>query len=154
METVNTRKIAALLLLAGLLVGCGKPSASPTPGVAASKAASSVEAPPADVPDTPPPSRSVAVTALSTAHTSCLGGSISDDGKTLVMATEGKKGPGDATTRQVGCVLSALQATGDVIEHMFNTVGSDGEQTGSWGNYKAKWTYSTELGLKVTITQK
>jgi hypothetical protein len=72
---------------------------------------------------------------------------------TLTLDGRGTGDDGGLRPADIVCVLDKLRVTDDVQAHIDATRAIDGMQTDHWGSYKARWTYSTQHGLLLTISQ-
>lgn len=100
------------------------------------------------------------LTALEQAVSDCAGGEIQDDGSTLILdmavtLPDGSKdyATGDTDAEDLGCVLESLDTPESIIQQMEQTRALDGMQSGSWGEFEAKWTYHPDDGLDVIFTE-
>lgn len=76
---------------------------------------------------------------------------LGDGDKTLIIKTLGEESPG-ASMDQMDCVLKELEATDAIQSEMASTRALDGTKSGSWGTYKATWSYHPNSGVRMTIT--
>ena len=85
------------------------------------------------------------------------GGDLADGGKTLIIDLRGTspaeqvRGAMDADT--FGCVMAELEVLSSVTSHIQGTRALDGQQTDTWGDFSARWTYHPDHGLQMTIEQ-
>jgi hypothetical protein len=77
-----------------------------------------------------------------------LGGIEGDGGHSASMST---KGSDAMTVEQIGCVLGSLKTPDSVLSQISGTTAMMGVQSGSWGDYQAKWTYHPDNGLHVIV---
>lgn len=76
---------------------------------------------------------------------------VVDHGMSLTLSTGGKESVGDATVRDVVCVLDELEAPNYVEEHIYSTRALDGQQSDTWGDWEVRWTYHPDSGLRITV---
>lgn len=93
-------------------------------------------------------------TALQTAAQECsLSHLLADDGTSLTL---------DRNTSdrmhlrhvKIECILPALDTPQHVIDHIYSTRALDGQQTDTWGNIEARWTYHPDSGQQITFVEK
>lgn len=96
---------------------------------------------------------------LAQAEASCRvpgrsGLTLRDNGKTLIIDTQGEEDLGGVAVGTLVCVMEYLQAPAAVTEHMDSTRALDGRQTDSWGSFTAGWTYHPDAGVDMVIQQR
>lgn len=79
---------------------------------------------------------------------------IGDGGRTLTMDEKGRDEDDGAPRLLMSCIFDQLHTPTRVLEHINRTSAMSGEQTDTWGRYRAGWTYHPSRGLKITITRK
>ena len=93
------------------------------------------------------------------AVSTCLSGtedddyaSIGDSGHTLTLNGAGNIGRGlDASAHS--CVLDSLHLPDSVRAKIGQTHALDGQQTATWDDIEASWTYHPDAGLDVVLTR-
>lgn len=76
---------------------------------------------------------------------------LADGGKSLTLDTMGKDETSGDDLESIACVLGAMKAPEYVINHIDSTRALDGQQTDTWDDYEARWTYHPDAGLNFTI---
>jgi len=76
-----------------------------------------------------------------------------DEGRTLIVDTQGEEDLGGASIEQLYCVLGELGVPASITARMGNTRGLDGVQTGSWPGYLVTWSYHPDTGLDLIIEE-
>lgn len=90
--------------------------------------------------------------ALEAATDACGAGRVGDDGRSLVLDTEGEDwGSGDLTLVDTMCVLDELDVPDVVLDKMGATRSLDGRQTDSWDGIEVSWSYHPDDGLDVIL---
>ena len=59
--------------------------------------------------------------------------------------------PGMMLTIYQACIMQAVDTPARVQDRIETTGGVDGQQTDSWDQYSARWTYQPEEGLTLTV---
>lgn len=85
-----------------------------------------------------------------TCHTSMPSFDVEDGGHTLIMMVGGGNGMSNDT---MTCVFNSLDVPASVREHIGTTRALDGQQTDSWDDFTARWTYHPDDGLQMTIRE-
>lgn len=75
---------------------------------------------------------------------------IEDAGHTLNLLVGGPTG---MSTDAMTCVFNSLDIPDAVRQHIGTTRALDGQQTDSWDDYTARWTYHPDDGLQMTIRE-
>lgn len=75
---------------------------------------------------------------------------IEDAGHTLNLIVGGPVG---MSTDGMTCVFNSLDVPDAVRQHIGTTRALDGQQTDSWDDYTARWTYHPDDGLQMTIRE-
>lgn len=73
---------------------------------------------------------------------------VEDGGHTLILTVGGSDG---MDTDTMTCVFNSLNIPDAVRQHIGTTRALDGQQTDSWDDYTARWTYFPDDGLQMTI---
>lgn len=81
------------------------------------------------------------------ASTCGLYGHDSDNGHTLTL-----NAPKGVSFERVACVYEETEMPQSVRDHIGSTRALDGQQTATWGDYAARWTYHPDAGLDITFT--
>jgi hypothetical protein len=74
---------------------------------------------------------------------------IEDAGHTLIITVGGAY----MTSTMMTCVFNSLNVPSAVREHIGTTRALDGQQTDTWDDYTARWTYHPDDGLQMTIRE-
>jgi hypothetical protein len=75
---------------------------------------------------------------------------VEDAGHTLIMTVGGDGGMSSDT---MTCVFNSLNIPASVREHIGTTRALDGQQTDTWDDFTARWTYHPKDGLRMTIQE-
>ena len=78
---------------------------------------------------------------------------VVDQGKTLMLDTQGREDMSGDSTAVVGCILNVLGAPQSVAAHMDQTRALDGMQTAEWGGINARWTFHPSAGMTLVLTE-
>ena len=82
----------------------------------------------------------------------CLhGDETTDGGDTLVLEQQGEDDYTGLEWEYIECVLEWLDVPDRVMAHIGDTRALDGQQTDSWDDLEARWTYHPDDGLEMTI---
>jgi hypothetical protein len=85
-----------------------------------------------------------------TCRTSMPSYDIEDAGHTLILTVGG---PNGMSSDSMTCVFNSLNVPASVREHIGTTRALDGQQTDSWDDFTARWTYHPDDGLQMTIRE-
>jgi hypothetical protein len=131
--------VAAAILLALILAGCG--GGSQDPGAAKNSKAASKLAP---VLDKCQDTISEAVGGLKGGEVHTTGEFISLSDGSLLIETPSPQGDRMSLIALIAaeCVLSETNAPGSVRQAIESTTGMDGRQSETYGDYKVSWSYS------------
>lgn len=98
------------------------------------------------------PAAEVSSTPLEAAADTCDAGRIADNGRTLLVDTQGEEDATGDSMDDLVCLLLSLDTPTAVIDHMSSTRALDGMQTNSWDEFDARWNYHPNSGMGLTIT--
>lgn len=76
---------------------------------------------------------------------------ISDAGRSLLFDTKGEDEPSGASVSDLVCILAALEVPAHVVDKMDRTTALAGNQTATWNNFKAEWSYHPDRGMDGVI---
>lgn len=77
---------------------------------------------------------------------------VEDDGRTLVVETEGEEiGSVGIPYEALSCVYEALEMPASVVAKIGNTRAMDGMQDATWDNFSAFWTFHPDDGLSLVV---
>jgi hypothetical protein len=79
--------------------------------------------------------------------------SVADGGDTLVVDGKGGDDLIGADINDIVCVLDALKMPTSVRSEITATRALDGRQQGTWGDYRASWSYHPDTGLNLVVTR-
>jgi hypothetical protein len=77
---------------------------------------------------------------------------LGDGGTTLVVDHKGEDDYTGATTVDLFCIISALEAPSSVTSHMQQTTSMDGRQTETWNGITVSWSYHPDRGMDSVFT--
>lgn len=74
-----------------------------------------------------------------------------DENKSMTLNAGAEDGSSRDEISDVTCVLEHLDAPSYVTEHISSTRALDGQQTDTWDDMTARWTYHPDAGLTITF---
>ena len=143
MKSRAVAAIAAASLIGTALSGCGV-SLLDSPSATSAVEEKSVDV---DVDKTPGQARLIGV-----ADSCQVGRAIADGGTSLLLDTG--YSDDEVSMEELACVLIALDTPEYVIDHIESTRALDGQQTGDWGDFSARWTYHPDSGIQMSLIDK
>lgn len=72
---------------------------------------------------------------------------ISDEGRSLLFDTKGEEESRGASVSDLGCILNALDIPEHALDKMGRTTALAGNQSATWGNFEAEWSYHPDRGM-------
>lgn len=76
---------------------------------------------------------------------------IVDEGKSLLFDGEGEEDFGGASISDLACVFAGVDLPEHVLDQMSRTTAFAGNQSATWGDFEAHWTYHPDRGLDGAI---
>lgn len=76
---------------------------------------------------------------------------VRDKGASIDLDTRGKNEASGWSYFTVTCLLTKLAAPSYVLAHIDSTRALDGQQTDTWDDVAARWTYHPDSGLRLTL---
>lgn len=92
-------------------------------------------------------------TPIEAARARCGATGVGDNGRSIVLDTQGDEESTGDTIDVVGCVLGNLGISDSLVARIQATRALDGAQSGEWDGFTATWSYHPDSGMTIIVEQ-